>query len=101
MSSYKEIYEARLLLGLPERATMDEIKTNYKKLMGKWHPDKCGEDIEECEEMSRKIIAAYKLIVAYCETYRFSFSKEEIMEHASEEDSWLERFGKDSSWGVP
>lgn len=101
MKSYEEISEARLLLGLPERATKDEIKASYKKLMGKWHPDKCGDDTEQCEEMSKKIIAAYKLIIAYCEMYRFSFSKEEIMEHATEEELWLERFGKDSSWGVP
>ncbi len=101
MSSYEEINEARLLLRLPERATTDKIKTNYKGLMRKWHPDNCVEDPQTCEEMSKKIIAAYELISAYCEAYRFSFSKEEILEHATEEDFWLERFGKDSSWGVP
>jgi len=101
MHSFEEIHEARTLLGLPERATKSEIKARYKKLMAKWHPDTCGEEIEKCEEMSRKIIAAYKTIVAYCEEYRFSFSKEEVMEHASEEDFWLEHFGKDSSWGIP
>ncbi len=98
---YEEINEARLLLGLPERATMDEIRANYKKLMGRWHPDKCGDDIRKCEEMSKKIIAAYEVVIAYCEEYRFSFSREEVMEHATEEEFWLERFGKDSSWGTP
>ncbi|MCL5883301.1 MAG: J domain-containing protein [Actinobacteria bacterium] len=99
--TYDEINEARLLLGLPERASLAEIKANYKMLMTKWHPDKCGEDPETCEEMSKKIIAANKVIMDYCGNYRFSFSKEEILEHATEEDFWLERFGKDSSWGVP
>ena len=80
---------------------MNEIKANYRKLMGRWHPDKCSEGNKKCEEMCRKIISAYKLVIAYCETYRFSFSEEEIMEHAAEEDIWLERFGKDSSWGIP
>jgi len=101
MTSFDEINEARLLLGLPERATRDEIRSHYKKLMAKWHPDTCEEHIEKCEDMSRKVISAYELILAYCESYRFSFSQAEVMEHASEEDFWLERFGKDSSWGIP
>ena len=101
MSSYEEIHEARLTLGLPERATMAEIKANYKKLMGQWHPDTCAEDKKKCEEMSKKIIAAYEVIIEYCGAYRFSFSKEEIMEHASEEEFWLEHFGGNSSWGIP
>ena len=101
MSTYEEINEARLLLELPQRASLAEIRANYKRLMRKWHPDKCTEDPQSCEEMSKKIIAAHKLIVAYCGKYRFSFSREEILEHATEEDFWFERFGKDSSWGVP
>jgi len=101
MSSYEEINEARLLLGLPERASLGEIKANYKRLMKKWHPDNCGEDSQTCEEMSKRIITAYRLVTVYCAAYRFSFSREEVLEHASEQDFWLERFGKDSSWGVP
>ena len=101
MPGYDEINAARLLLELPERASMNEIRSNYKRLMRKWHPDGCDEDPQTCEEMSRKIIAAYELVASYCNAYRFSFSREEILEHASEEDFWLERFGKDSSWGVP
>lgn len=101
MSTYEEIYEARLLLGLPERASIHEIKASYKQLMRKWHPDKCRDDARHCEEMAKKIVAAHKVIMAYCEAYRFSFSTEKIMEHATEEEFWLERFGKDSSWGVP
>ncbi len=101
MERFEEIHEARLLLGLPQRATMAETKASYKKLMGRWHPDRCAENKRECEETSKKIIAAYKVILAYCEQYRFSFSREDIMEHASEEEFWLERFGRDSSWGVP
>jgi DnaJ-class molecular chaperone len=101
MNSYEEMNKARLLLGLPERAEMAEIRANYKKLMGQWHPDKCGEDTQKCEEMSKKIITAYEIILAYCKEYQFSFSKEEVMKHATEEEIWLERFGKDSSWGTP
>jgi len=38
MRKYQKIYEARKLLELPERATMDEIKTGYRNLIKKWHP---------------------------------------------------------------
>ena len=87
-------WESGVLLYQP--ATIDEqLKTQTalsvlmtgiqvdKRLMGKWHPDKCGDDIERCEE------------------YRFSFSKDEVMEHATGYEFWLEHFGRDSSWGTP
>lgn len=101
MSNYDEITAARILLELPERASMAEIKASYRKLIRKWHPDKCKKTPQACKEMSARINAAYKLIMAYCEEYRFSFSEEEVLEHATEQDLWVERFGKDSSWGMP
>ena len=47
MTKYQEISEARHLLGLPEQATLKEIKSNYKSLLYKWHPDKCNEKKEK------------------------------------------------------
>jgi DnaJ-class molecular chaperone len=99
MNKYKEITEARKLLELPERATMDEIKSNYRRLVSKWHPDKCKEGKDKCTEMTQKIIAAYKTIIAYCNQYKYSFSKEEIKNYLSPEEWWYERFGDDPVWG--
>jgi curved DNA-binding protein CbpA len=45
---YQEITAARKLLELPETATMTAIKSKYRKLVAKWHPDKC---LEESAEM--------------------------------------------------
>ena len=42
--TYDKIVWARNILGLPESATMHEIKDNYRRLINKWHPDKCFED---------------------------------------------------------
>ncbi|MBW1741557.1 MAG: J domain-containing protein [Deltaproteobacteria bacterium] len=99
MNKYQEITEARKLLGLPERATMEEIKANYRNLIREWHPDRCKETKQECTEMTAKIVAAYRLIIDYCNNYKFSFSKEEIRHYLSEEEWWLERFGNDPLWG--
>lgn len=99
MDKYQKITEARKLLELPERATMREIKSRYRSLLAQWHPDKCSEKKERCTEMTRKIIAAYKTIIAYCDQYAYSFSKEEIKNYLAEEEWWFEHFGDDPLWG--
>ncbi len=101
MDLFQEISTARKILELPERATMPEIKANYKKLLNRWHPDKCSDDIERCNEMTGKITAAYKTIINYCDWYSFSFSLEEVANYLSEDELWMERFGNDPLWGKP
>jgi len=93
VNRYKEITGARELLALPERATMEEIKVSYRNLIREWHPDRCKESKKQCTQMTAKIIAAYGVIMDYCNHYKFSFSKEEVQYHLSEEDWWIERFG--------
>lgn len=99
MNKYQRITEARKLLELPERATMEDIKSHYRSLLAQWHPDKCSEDKELCNEMTRKIVAAYKTIITYCDHYTYSFSKEEIRNYLPEDEWWVERFGDDPVWG--
>jgi DnaJ-class molecular chaperone len=83
---FQEINAARKLLELPEHATMEEIKANYRAIVQKWHPDRCEGDKERCKEMTVRIIAAYRLINDYCRSYKFSFSKEEVSRYVSVED---------------
>ena len=99
MNKYQEITEARKLLELPERATMEEIKASYRNLVRKWHPDRCMESKKISAEMTVKIIAAYRTLIDYCNHYRFNFSQEEVRNHLSEEEWWLDRFGNDPVWG--
>ncbi len=99
MSKYEEITAARKLLELPERASMQEIKSNYKRLISRWHPDSCQEDLQECTQMTRKLNAAYNIILDYCANYRYSFSEKEIQNYLSTEEWWMERFGDDPVWG--
>ena len=94
MNKYQQINEARKILELPERATMEEIKSNYRTLIRKWHPDRCNENRGRCKEMTTSIIAAYRLINDYCKNYKFSFSEKEVKNYLSAEEWWFERFGK-------
>lgn len=97
-NKYQEITEARKMLGLPEKATMEMIKSNYRRLLSKWHPDKCREDPEKCREMTRKIVSAYETIMEYCNNYQYDFSEETVKSHRSPDQWWIETFGNDPLW---
>jgi len=99
MDKYQVITNARNILELPESATMEQIKANYRRLIKKWHPDSCSEKHEVCEEMSRKITDAYRIILDYCSNYNYSFKKEEVDKYLSEEEWWYKRYGNDPIWG--
>lgn len=98
-SKYDELLRARKILELPDEAiSMPQIKKHYKRLITKWHPDTCLDKKELCQQMTIKINEAYKIIMAYCNNYKFSFSKEEVEEYISKEEWWLKRFGSDPIW---
>ena len=99
MDKYKEITMARKLLELPETASMKEIKANYRRLLAEWHPDKCIDEKEKYTEKTREIIAAYRIILDYCNCYQYSFSEETVKRHLSPEQWWSDRFGDDPLWG--
>lgn len=98
MMKYQEITKARKLLKLSESATLEEIKSNYRELLNKWHPDKCSEGSDQCIEMTKKLIEAYEIIITYCSQYIFSFAKEEVAKYLSGQDWWMKRFGDDPLW---
>lgn len=97
-NTYRKIKEARTILELPEKATMAEIKTSYRSLIRKWHPDRCKKTKAECTEMTTRIITAYRIIYDYCKHYKFSFAKEEIRNYISDQEWWVERFGYGPLW---
>jgi hypothetical protein len=99
MGLFENINAARKLLDLPERASMADIKSQYRILVQKWHPDLRNADKDTCKEMTASIIAAYRLIIEYCKNYEFSFSKEEVSRYLPAEEWWFERFGRGPLWG--
>lgn len=98
--TYQDLYQAKLLLNLPDNATMQEIKDSYRSLMNTWHPDKNDRNKAECEEMSKKITLAYTVIISYCKNYRYDFTEKEFKKHLSGEEWWKERFGNNPVWSV-
>lgn len=98
---YQEIEKAVTILNLPERATLKQIKENYKKLIAKWHPDKCKKNLKKCLEMSQQITEAYKILLNYSENYAYSFKREDFEKEKSYEELWSKQFGDDPVWGKP
>ena len=80
MANFKEIDEARILLGLGETATLEEIKQAYIKMAFRYHPDRSGnsEDDPQCEQIMKKLNWAYKLLKDYCAQYKYLFREEDV-----------------------
>jgi DnaJ-class molecular chaperone len=99
MGKYEEITKALQILELYEFATLKEIKNKYRELLKEWHPDLCRGNEDIRKEKTIEIINAYRIIMDYCEQYRFSFSQEEIEKYISADEFWSKRFGSDPIWG--
>lgn len=55
--------EALAILGLKDNATIEQIKTAYKKLALKWHPDRnIGNEAKAAEEF-KKVANAYETLI--------------------------------------
>ncbi|MBN1368386.1 MAG: J domain-containing protein [Dehalococcoidales bacterium] len=82
MTKFDEIDEARRLLELEETASLSEIRSAYRRLAHQHHPDKhneiTGVNNIENDRLIKKLNSAYKLLMDYCNDYRYSFRKEDI-----------------------
>jgi preprotein translocase subunit Sec63 len=100
-NTYQKLTEAREILEVPEKTTLKVVKSQYRKLLKKWHPDTCLDEKEKCHEMTQNIVAAYTEIMDYCEQYKISFAREDMGEYLSPAEWWNEHFGNDPLWGNP
>ncbi len=96
---YEQLTKARKTLGISEEATLDEIKSSFRDLIRRWHPDKSKQRTEKQSDKSREILNAYKFIMEYCREFKISFSKESVDKYRSAEELWWEKFGNDPMWG--
>ena len=97
----RKISEAARILELPDRASIEEIKKQYRKMVMKWHPDRKpgegkGQSAKNYDEMIEKINGAYEIIMEYIREYRYPLSEEAIID---EETYLMKRFGEDPIWG--
>lgn len=80
MVGHSKLLEALSVLELPVLISLKELRSRYRTLAKKHHPDKCGD-----KEAMQRINEAYRLLVAYMEGYKFTFSEEEVAKQFPEE----------------
>jgi len=93
--TYADLQEARIVLGLGERATLKEIKTRHRELVKRHHPDTGNTDDPET---IRKVNAAYRVLIDYVTAYHFSLAEDEFYEQNPEE-RLMRQFMDDPLWG--
>ena len=93
--TYRELQDALAVFGLGERATLKQIKARHRALAKTHHPDR-GESADPLA--MQRVNAAYRILLAYCEGYSFSFSEAEFLEQVPEE-RLRRQFGWDPVWG--
>jgi len=94
MANFNEIDDARKLLRLEDTATLSEIKSAYRKLAQRYHPDKHS-DRDDDTEVMKKLNWAYRLLMKYCDDYKHSFLEEDIARTYPEEEylrTYYDRF---------
>lgn len=92
--THSQLLEALQVFGLPDRASMGEIKSRHRQLVKTLHPDTGKGD----EEAIRRVNAAYRTLLDYVANYRFSFTEDEFYEQNGEE-RLRRQFMDDPLWG--
>lgn len=90
--TFVEIDRARRLLGLEERASIQDIKAAYRRLSKRYHPDAQNSDAEDSGRF-RELHGAYRLLLSYCEHCRISFARDDVQSFDPQE-WWFRRFGE-------
>jgi preprotein translocase subunit Sec63 len=96
-----KLKEAADLLGISDRASLNDIRSRYHERIKEWHPDVSGKDASVSHEMTIRVKEAYDLLVDYCMNHAFSFRLADLAKDLERNpaDYWTERFGEDPIWG--
>ncbi len=81
MADFEKINNARKILQLDKEVTLDEVKSQFRKLSKKYHPDSCRDKkIGGYEEKFKQINDAYQIIMEYIRNYKYSFNKKDVQD---------------------
>jgi len=88
-----EIEKARKILKLSEKASIADVKNSYKKLVKKYHPDKCRDEKKKfCEKKIKEINKAYETIMEYCLNYRIPLRNDLSKKQDISDKEHMDRF---------
>ncbi len=73
---YDELEKATEIFGLIGLENRDAIKKKYLMLSKRFHPDMIEGDTEKFQEINK----AYKVLIAYINSFKFRFTKEEFQD---------------------
>jgi len=91
VATFEEVDKARKLLGLRDRATLEEIKQAYRKMAFRYHPDGKAQVGAEDDDMMKQLNWAYELLLDYVGKYSYPFTEEDVAKCYPDEEL-LRRF---------
>ncbi len=97
-SQWKQIFAAKELLGLEDRATLAEMKKAYRRMCKLHHPDVNGGKSSGDDDIIMQLTQAYGILMGHYTKYKVPLVPG-LVEEIDPEDWWLDRFGQDPLWG--
>jgi DnaJ-class molecular chaperone len=79
MIKFKELKKAKEVLGLPNKASLFEIKNACYELVQEYHPDKqINSNKDDLNGKMKELNKAYEILIEYCNHYKFSFDRKDF-----------------------
>ncbi len=94
--NFDDLIRSREILGIGEAATMTQIRARYRQLAREHHPDLHG---GSDDDRIKLITNAYRVVCDYCNSYTYSFSREEFLRQDPDENL-RQQFADVPLWGT-